>query len=154
VLLPTRRGFPVPELYCRGRAVWVVLHDGVAAGSEGYAVFRSLDAGATWRAVYGQFLRNGLPRIDAYSGPVAVVPGGGAVLEGSCSPCGRGRVSIVRGRRTAHLRNWLPGPIAFADSRRGLLVLRRAPAGSFAILRTTDGGRTWSRVFSSALLRP
>jgi photosystem II stability/assembly factor-like uncharacterized protein len=37
-LAASRQGFPIPDLYCRGRDVWVVLHEGAAAGTEGYRV--------------------------------------------------------------------------------------------------------------------
>jgi photosystem II stability/assembly factor-like uncharacterized protein len=153
LLLRSRQGYPIPELGCRGSAVWAVFHSSAAAGSEGYAVFRSLNAGKTWRAVYGQFLRRGLPRIDAYAGPLAVLPSGGAVLEGSCSPCGRGRVTLVAGGRRTRFAGWLPGPLAFADGRHGLAVLTQARTGVPSVWRTVNG-RTWSRVFSSKLLRP
>jgi photosystem II stability/assembly factor-like uncharacterized protein len=151
-LLRPRQGFPVPELGCRGSAAWVVFRGGVAAGSEGYAVFRSLN-GKTWRAVYGQFMRRGLPKIDATAGPLAVLPGGGAVLEGFCGPCGRGRVTLVEGARRTRFADWLPGPLAFADRRHGLLLLTRASTGAPSVWRTTDG-RAWNRVFRSKLLRP
>src|SRR5262249_42228339 len=105
-LLSARGGLPVPELACRGTSIWVVFHGGGAAGSEGYAVFRSHDAGRHWLPVYGQFLRRGLPRIDAYAGPVAVLPGGDAWLEGSCAPCGRGRVTLLHGKRRTTFAGW------------------------------------------------
>jgi photosystem II stability/assembly factor-like uncharacterized protein len=152
-LLQSRQGYPVPDLGCRGSAAWAVFHGAAAAGSEGYAVFRSRDAGKTWRAVYGQFLRRGLPRIDAYAGPFAVLPGGGAMLEGSCAPCGSGRVTLVGGERRAIFAGSLPGPIAYADRRHGLLVLTRAYSGIPIVLRTVDG-RVWTRAFTSKLLRP
>jgi photosystem II stability/assembly factor-like uncharacterized protein len=154
-LLRARQSLPVPELSCRGREVWVVLHGGAAAGSEGYAVYRSRDAGTTWRAVYAQFLLRGLPRIDAYAGPLAALGGGDAVLEGSCAPCGSsGRVSFRHGATVTRLAGWLPGPIAFADHRRGLAVLSRSGIRSGVVLRTNDGARTWTRVLASTRLRP
>jgi photosystem II stability/assembly factor-like uncharacterized protein len=153
-LLRTRQGLPVPELSCKSRDAWVVLHGGAAAGSEGYAVYRSRDAGATWRAVYGQFLVRGLPRIDAYAGPVAALGGGDAVLEGSCGACGaRGRVSFRRDDHLARLPGWLPGPLAFADRRLGVAVLLRPGTAEGFVLRTADRGRTWSRVLASTRLR-
>ncbi len=59
---------PVPELSCRGGDVWAMLTTGAAAGSQAYAVYRSRDAGSTWRAVYAQFLVPGLPSVSAYAG--------------------------------------------------------------------------------------
>ena len=153
-LMPKRQGLPIPDLYCHGRNVWLVLHDGAAAGTEGYRIFRSLDGGASWRAVFATFV-SPLPRVSNYSGPIAVIGGGEAVLEGSCSPCdGYGTVTIVHGSVRKTLRGVSPGPIAFADRRRGLAVLTPSPRGLPAIYRTLDGGKTWKRVFSSKRLKP
>jgi photosystem II stability/assembly factor-like uncharacterized protein len=145
---------PIPELACRKRTAWATFHGGAAAGSEGYVVFRSRGRG--WRAVYAQFMRRGLPRVDAYAGPVSVVPGGGAFVEGSCGPCGRGTVSVLRpGGGRSVLRGFFPGPMAFADRRHGYLLL-----GSVAgrrrgvVLATRDGGQTWRTVYSARRLVP
>lgn len=157
-LHPARQGFPIPDLYCGGRDVWVVLHEGAAAGTEGYRVFRSLDRGASWRAVFGTFAA-ALPQVSAYSGPIAALGGGAAVLEGSCAPCGFGTVTFVRTRdggrtfRRGVLRAVAPGPVAFATRTLGLVILKPLARGLPAIYRTRDGGRSWRRVFSSALLR-
>ena len=144
----------VPELYCRGADVWLVLHGGAAAGTEGYAVWRSLDAGATWHALFASFSTK-LPLVSNYSGPVAALGHGVALLEGSCSPCDGGTVTFVRmpGRRRTTLRVVAPGPVAFSTRSLGLAVLIRLPSTLPTIYRTTDGGRTWSRVFTSTLLR-
>jgi photosystem II stability/assembly factor-like uncharacterized protein len=154
-LMRNRHGFPLPELYCHGANVWVVFHRGFALGTEGYTIFRSLDAGATWRAEFATFSEK-LPTVSNYSGPVAVLGGGAAVLEGSCAPCGAGSVTFVRipQRRRTTLKNMLPGPLAFATRPLGLAVLTPSPRGTPGIYRTTDGGRTWTRTFASALLRP
>jgi len=151
-LMRARQGFPIPELYCRGSDVWVVLHEGAAAGTEGYRVYRSLDGGASWRAVFGTF-QTKLPRVSNYSGPISVLGGGDAVLEGSCGACDSGTVTVVHGRIRTTLAGVFPGPLAFADRLHGLALLtpfRRPPA----IYRTQDAGRSWERVYSSKLLEP
>lgn len=157
-LMPYRQGFPIPELSCHGNDVWIVFHSGAAAGTEGYRIFRSLDRGATWRAVFASFEVK-LPMVSNYSGPISVIGAGAAVLEGSCSPCGYGSVTLVRtsngGRTFARttFRNTSPGPVAFVDHLRGFAVLTPLPHGLPTIYRTLDGGRTWRRVLSSELLK-
>jgi photosystem II stability/assembly factor-like uncharacterized protein len=154
LLMPARQGYPLPELGCRGSSVWVVLHGGAAAGSEGYVAERSLDWGANWRPEYAQFLRKGLPSIDAYAGPFAVLGGSDAVLEGSCDPCGQGRVTLLRGSRRTTFSGWAPGPLAFAGRSRGLVLLTRRGERGASIFRSTEGGRSWGRVFTSSALVP
>ena len=154
-LMRPRHGFPIAELYCRGSAVWLVLHDGAAAGTEGYTIFRSLDGGTTWRAVFASFSTR-LPTVSNYAGPIAVLGSGVAVLEGACPACGFGSVTFVRmpKRRRATVKNALPGPVAFATRTLGLAVLLRPPRRRPTIYRTTDGGRTWRPSFASSVLRP
>ena len=154
VLIPTRQGYPIPVLGCRGSDVWVELHGGAAAGSEGYAVYRSVDAGATWQAKYAQFLLGDRgPRIDAYGGPFAVLGGGDAVVEGSCSPCGYGSVTIIHGAIKKTFRAAWPGPLAFPDRAHGFVVLTSPRTGVPAVLRTVDGGRAWKPVLASKRLK-
>jgi hypothetical protein len=130
------------------------MHSGAAAGSEGYVVERSLDWGAHWRPAYAQFVRKGLPSIDAYSGPFAVLGGPDAILEGSCDPCGRGRVTLVHGSDKTTFDGWMPGPLSFAGRSRGLLLLTHRGARAATVFRTVDGGRTWRRVLNSRALVP
>lgn len=145
------------ELYCSGNNVWDVVHDGAAAGTEKYTVFHSPDGGASWHVRFGSFLGSDprIPRVSNYAGPIAAQSDGSAVLEGSCAPCGAGSVTFVRvpgGRGT--VANVLPGPLAFASRTLGLAVLTPSPRGTPTIYRTTTGGRTWVRTFTSRLLRP
>lgn len=167
VALPARldRGGegPLPELGCRGRSVWALFHRGVAAGSEGYDVFRSLDGGRTWRAVLAGLdpLRPRLPRLAPRPGPLAVLGGGAAVLVGFCPVCGRGPVTVVSTadggrswRRSTPLQGYAPAAVSFVDRRRGWL-LTASPAGSAAaglIWATADGGRTWRLLLRSPVL--
>ena len=158
-LAPYRQGFAIPELACHGNDVWVVFHGGAAAGTEGYRILRSLDRGTTWRAVFASFDPR-LPIVSNYSGPVSVIGRGAAVLEGSCSPCGYGSVTLVRtsdgGKRFARttFRKMWPGPISFVDHLHGLAVLTPPPHGLPTVFRTVDGGLTWKRVLASKLLKP
>jgi photosystem II stability/assembly factor-like uncharacterized protein len=140
----------IPDLYCRGNDVWAVFHEGAAAGTEGYDVFASFDAGRTWHERYASPFVRGMPHVSNYSGPVAALGGGDAVLEGSCSPCGNGygTVTFVHGAVRTTLRAKIPGPFAFADRLHGLALLSPSPPGPLSIYRTSDGGRTWRRAFT------
>src|SRR5262249_61719370 len=77
----------VADVGCGGRDAWVVFHEGAAAGTEGYHVFRSR-AGAPWRAGFASPFQRKLPSVSSYIGPFVVLRHGGAVLTGSCAPCG------------------------------------------------------------------
>src|SRR5262249_47235930 len=127
----------VPDIGCAGRDAWVVFHEGAAAGTEGYHVFRSL-AGAPWRAVFASPFQRELPSVSNYIGPFAVLRRGGAVLTGSCAPCdGRGTGTLVSksGRAT-----WLgpaPTAISFLDQRHGWIV------SGGRLRETIDGGHHW-----------
>ena len=118
-----RRGqLELPQLGCSDRGVWVVFHEGAAAGTEGYHVFRSL-TGGPWRGVYAGPFQQTLPTLGNYAGPFAVLRSGAAVLTGSCAPCdGAGTATLV----TAFGRSTSPGPapsaVAFLDSRHGWIV--------------------------------
>jgi photosystem II stability/assembly factor-like uncharacterized protein len=157
----------VPELGCRGTEAWVAFHEGAAAGTEGYRVYRSGDGGATWRAVLASPFQLRLPSVSNYLGPFAVLGRGRAVFSGWCSPCeGFGTLTIARTldggasfHRTTSLRGYTPQALAFTDANDGWLVTG-AHAGSAAaprigvLWRTRDGGRTWRLAFRSPLLAP
>ena len=163
-LLPDRGGFPRPELGCRGSAVWVLFHRGVAAGSEAYVVFRSLDGGRTWKDVLAGLdqARIRLPRISAYSGPFAVL-GRAAVFAGSCAACGNGSGTTTVVRTADGGRTWrsttlgldgYPTAVAFADPAHGGLIVYSYRSHSGTVLVTRDGGRTWRERLRSRRLAP
>ncbi|MDX6411714.1 MAG: hypothetical protein QOE91_1230 [Gaiellaceae bacterium] len=146
---------PVPDLSCHGNDVWVMITTGAAAGSQAYAVYRSRDAGATWRAEYAQFLLKGLPRISAYAGPISALGRGSAVVEGSCAACGGyGTVTVIHGAIRKTFSDAWPGPVAFESPRLGLLVTQSARTQLPSVWRTVDGGRRWTRVLTSTRLKP
>jgi hypothetical protein len=146
---------PLPRLSCRNGEVWANITTGAAAGSSAYAIYLSRDTGSTWRAVYGQFLVKNKPRVSAYAGPIVAFGDADAVLEGSCAACGGyGTVTIIHGQVKATLSDVLPGPMAFGDPLRGLLVLTSPRTGLPSIWRTVDGGAHWKRVLTSKQLKP
>ncbi|TML25213.1 MAG: hypothetical protein E6G32_01330 [Actinobacteria bacterium] len=165
-LLKDRQGYPLPDLGCRGGDVWVLFHGGVAAGSEGYVVFRSHDAGRTWRAVLANLDPNfatRVPRIGpGYSGPFSALGDGRAIFVGICGPCGRQPTDTfartVDGgrmwtRATPFNGVWVDA-ISFIDSRVGF-ALTTSPRGrprTGLIWETRDGGRRWRRLHASRLV--
>jgi photosystem II stability/assembly factor-like uncharacterized protein len=165
-LLPNRGGYPVPEAGCRGRDRWILFHEGVAAGSEGYVVFRSRDAGATWRPVLANLdlaYTRRAPRISTgYSGPFDVLGAGRAVFVGICAPCGRQPTGTIartsNGGRSWHRATPFDGvwvdAVSFLDVRHGyaLTTSRRGKPGIGAIWWTSDGGRFWRGLASSSVL--
>jgi photosystem II stability/assembly factor-like uncharacterized protein len=127
----------LPELGCSDGGAWVVFHEGAAAGTEGYHVFRSL-TGGPWRGVYASPFQQKLPTLGNYAGPFAVLRSGAAVLTGICAPCdGAGTATLV----TAFGRSTWPGPapsaVAFLDSRHGWIVSGGRLRG------TSDAGSHW-----------
>ncbi len=153
-------GAGIPALRCDGAAVWALVHLGAAAGSEGYDVYRSLDAGRTWRRVLANLdSTSRLPRIDAYSGPFDAVGPRGAVFVGSCAPCvpplAITTVTTLDGgrrwRRASSLDGSTPAAVSFPTTANGWLVTQPA-RGAPAVWRTTDGGRRWRRVLRSRAL--
>ena len=131
----------VPDVGCRDGDVWVVFHEGAAAGTEGYHVYRSLEGGP-WRTVLASPFQRKLPSISNYAGPFSVVGHGAAVLTGSCAPCGGGTATLARTQNglTFTRTSWrgrAPTAVDFLDPRRGWIV------SGGRLRQTLDGGRHW-----------
>jgi photosystem II stability/assembly factor-like uncharacterized protein len=154
----------LPELGCGGSDAWVVFHEGAAAGTEGYRVFRSL-GGGPWRAVLASPFQRRLPAISNYAGPFDVLGRGTAVFVGSCGPCdGVGTATVVRTRdggrsftRATPFHGYTPLSVSFVDARRGWLatgpyVASATAVNSGILWSTVDGGRHWRVVYRSPLL--
>jgi photosystem II stability/assembly factor-like uncharacterized protein len=125
----------LPELGCSEGGAWVVFHEGAAAGTEGYHVFRSLPGGP-WRGVYASPFQRKLPSISNYAGPFTVLRSGGAVLSGSCAPCGgAGTATLVTAFGRATWGGPAPNAIDFLDARHGWIV------SGGRLRETTDAGR-------------
>ena len=133
-----RRGAQeMPDVRCGGPEAWVVLHEGAAAGTEGYHVFRSV-GGRSWRAAYASPFQRALPSIANYAGPFDVLGSGRAVFTGSCAPCGgSGTATLVSSRARTTWPGPAPTAISFLDARRGWIV------SGGRLRATTDGGRHW-----------
>ena len=145
----------VGDVRCSGSSVWVLARDGVAAGSEGYLVYRTIDGERWFPALAQAMLGLPLPPIDAYSGPFDVVDPQTAVFVGSCSPCGHWTESLIRTSNAGQgwrrfpriLDGYPPLAVSFPTARRGYLLTARG-----LLWRTDDGGRRWRRVLRSHAL--
>jgi photosystem II stability/assembly factor-like uncharacterized protein len=132
----------VPVLGCRDQDAWALFHEGAAAGTEGYHVFRSL-GGGPWRAVLASPFQRRLPSISNYAGSFSVLGHGAAVFTGSCASCGSGTATLVRTRNggssfgRSTWRGPAPTAVDFLDLRRGWIV------SGHVLLQTVDGGRHW-----------
>ena len=147
---------------CSGSSIWALFQGGAAAGSQGYAVYASSDAGASWRpVVVAPILAasdpafHGAAQLDNYAGPFAAVTPSKAVFLGQCPACDPQHVMVLRTEDAGatwqrHVINgFVPTGLAFADTAHGWMTTQLGgyPGRHAAILATTDGGRTWHPVF-------
>jgi photosystem II stability/assembly factor-like uncharacterized protein len=147
---------------CAGHSsIWALFQGGAAAGSQGYAAYTSTDAGASWRPVLVAPILagsdpafHGVVRLDAYPGPFDAVSAADAVFLGQCPACDPQHVMVLRTEDGgAHwdrhvINGFVPTGLSFADAQHGWMTTQVAyPGRRAAILATSDGGRTWHRVF-------
>jgi photosystem II stability/assembly factor-like uncharacterized protein len=146
---------------CAGSSIWALFQGNAAAGSQGYAAYTSSDAGKSWRPVVvapivagSDPAFQGVVRLDAYAGPFAAVSPSEAVFLGQCPACTPQHVMVLRtGDGGAHwdrhvINGFVPTGLAFADARHGWMTTQLGyPGRRAAILATSDGGRTWRRVY-------
>ena len=142
---------------CAGEAIWLLAAGGGAASQEAYLVTRSLDAGATWRIVFGEpyfpVTPPGVTEIDAYSGAFVVVSPTSARFVGWCPACPSYSITWTNDAGATSGRAILPVPgfgggpggIAFPDPDHGWLVATYPDKGG-TLLQSTDAGATWSGV--------
>lgn len=123
-------------------AAWLVCQH---ADGGGRLLLRTRDGGVTWQRLAGRRAETGLAG-DGFVEQVGFVSGAGwALIRGTRCETGDLRVSFDLG---AH---WVTRPcvdvqrvlaVAFGDARRGVLLGVRG--GAVVLLRTSDGGRSWS----------
>jgi photosystem II stability/assembly factor-like uncharacterized protein len=142
------------SLDCLGANVWALFAGGIAAVRGGHAVYRSRDAGGSWKIVLGQFANpdgtSPAPPVDAYADAFQVVTSNLVWFSGHCPVCQpqeRPSVSVTTDSGRHWRRHYLgrvsgiPVSVFFVDQIRGWVVL-----GSFPDVRlfaTTDGGLSW-----------
>ena len=139
-----------PALQCSGSGVWALFIGGVAAGSQGYAVYSAPD-GTHWRLVLGQFLSRRVPRLSSYAGPFSAVSSSRAFFVGFCPACGRGTSIVARTgdgglhwrRSRAGLDGTWPEAVSFVDHATGFLVTLDQRSAHFVVWKTRDAGHSW-----------
>lgn len=149
-------------LHCAGRdTAWASFADGVAAGSEAYAIFRTIDGGSHWEFVIEGSLGGAMRTHKGPGqapGPIDVPDDADAYVVGVCSACHGSGTSSIEVSHDAGTTWGDPveivgaGPFAtaldFVDMAHGWLA---TDDGLFA---TTDGGQTWARQLPSLIPIP
>jgi photosystem II stability/assembly factor-like uncharacterized protein len=161
-------GTTITSIACSHSTVWVFGAQGVGLGQEGYTVDRTLDGGDHWQPVLGGMSAHnqGLPRIDAYGGPIAAPAPQVAYFVGSCLNCEPVQASITTtsdgGRTFQHYQvnpatansGLSPYAVTFADPQHGWILGYLSPdhVPTGAIYATSDAGRTWHSQYQSTML--
>ncbi len=160
-------GTIISDIACFGQTAWVFGAQGVAAGSEGFTVDRTLDGGAHWQPVLGGAGGSGLTRIDDYAGPIAAPTAEAAYFVGFCPMCTPVETSISStkdgGSTFQHFQvnpnvpdsGLAPSAVSFSDPEHGWILGAQDSPGRPAtgeIYATTDGGKTWHLEYQSPLL--
>jgi photosystem II stability/assembly factor-like uncharacterized protein len=140
-----------PTLRCAGQEVaWVLYADGVAAGSQAYAVFRTVDGGANWQTVMQSPIGPSLSvhvGVGQSAGTLTVLDAANAWVVSTCGPCGENGTSSLEMTHDGGT-SWespvqlsgaggFPQTVQFVDRDDGWLA---TASGVFA---TNDGGQTW-----------
>ncbi|MCL6452876.1 MAG: hypothetical protein K6T78_04500 [Alicyclobacillus sp.] len=151
------------------RDIWVQVIGGYGMMQEGYTLFHSADAGATWstpvaNATAGGGPAPGVPNAGpATAGPGLVADDIDVVDEGHAFEAGvslpTGPYGIVSTGRTGDGVHWQNGPdgfpgsfgaISFVNDQQGWLVTRAD--NRFAdVFATVDGGANWSLIYQFVL---
>ena len=149
--------WPAGSIRCAGQAVWMLAVGGAGMSHEEYLVTRSLDAGATWRIVFGDayfpVTPAGVTLIDYYSGDFVVVSPTVVRFVGWCPACPSYSVTWTddAGATSGHAILPIPGfaggpsGVAFPDAVHGWLVATYADTGGI-LLQSSDAGASWSVV--------
>jgi hypothetical protein len=171
------------EIACSGKTAWVGAGYGVAAGSQGYEVIRTLGDGTHWQRMFGgvNTASRGLPPVDSYLGPIVAPTPKAAILVGSCPNCAvgaagasvsQGTISVTTvdvGKAPEHYAVTPPqgpggGPEAasFPNPDHGwILSWVQGAVGPKAdntpgdvIWASSNGGQTWTEQLRSPVLAP
>ena len=151
---------------CGGtRGAWVLfLGSGAATTHSPYVAFATRD-GRSWHPVLEEtFTESGImPKVHApdgpgtYPGPFSAVSGETAIFVGFSPAPAVAPMDIAtdNGSKLSSSRNvtgiYEPTGVAFVSGDRGWVIGVSVPIGGWVIEATSNGGRTWTRQWSSAV---
>jgi photosystem II stability/assembly factor-like uncharacterized protein len=159
--VPPRK--PAPWISCSGASAWLLYNWGESAGSEAYAVERTLNGGKIWKAVVSDEVKPAAPPNSG--GVFATIESFGSTgktsawILGYCGPCTTGLATIATTTNATTFadatlpiaKNFHATPVgvAFNGPKNGWAILQESPSSATAstlkivVVDTTDGGTTW-----------
>lgn len=125
--------------------LWAEVGYGRHAGGMGFGLYRSIDGGTTWRSVTGSgrdlaTVPGPLVVVDSRTAYLFGVQAGTWLTLGHTDDGGKSWTSALPLAQTVAAS---PEDTSFIDSSHGWGVVRVMSAGSYAVIVTDDGGKTW-----------
>jgi photosystem II stability/assembly factor-like uncharacterized protein len=160
--VPPRK--PAPWISCSDTSAWLLYNWGESAGSEAYAVERTVNGGKSWKTMVSDEVK---PAAPAHSGGVFATienfgstGSTGAWILGYCGPCTTGSTTIATTENATTFANValpiakdtyaIPTGVTFHGSKDGWAILKENPSSpaptqdsKSVVVETTDGGTTW-----------
>lgn len=159
--VPPRK--PAPWISCSGSSAWLLYNWGESAGSEAYAVERTLNGGQNWKAVASDEVK---PAAPADSGGVfATIESFGSTgktsawILGYCGPCTTGSATAATTTNASTFADATlpiakgfhatPVGVTFNGPNDGWAILQEQPSSAtdptlkIVVVDSTDGGTTW-----------
>jgi photosystem II stability/assembly factor-like uncharacterized protein len=156
---------PAPWISCSGASAWLLYNWGESAGSEAYAVERTVNGGRSWKAVVSEELKPAAPANSG--GAFATVENFGSTgrtsawILGYCGPCTTGSTTVATTKNATTFANLtlpiakgvyaIPIGVTFHGSKDGWAILQENPSSPASaenlksvVVSTTDGGSTWN----------
>jgi hypothetical protein len=162
--VPPRK--PAPWISCSGTSAWLLYNWGESAGSEAYAVERTLNGGKRWNVVASDEVKPAAPAVSG--GVFATIESFGSTgktsawILGYCGPCTTGSATVATTTNAstfddatlpiAKSVHATPVGVTFYGRKNGWAILQESPSSAtdptlkIVVVNTTDGGTTWNVV--------